>query len=154
MVLNQEVNLYGIDPSKDSSYAVKSKGQVNYGFKYPLSNPDGGSFLKKSSGLDLIVSNLQQLLLTTRGERVMLPNFGTNLKNYLMEPLDQILLSQIRKEIIESVQAYATNVEVDKIQIFPVDNADLSGGHAMYINLFCSIKENENLSFEVKVRIA
>jgi phage baseplate assembly protein W len=154
MVLNQQTNLYGIEPSKDSSYDAKTKGQKPYGFKYPLSNTDGGFFLKKSSGLELTISGLKQLLLTTRGERVMLPNFGTNLKNYLMEPLDQILLSQIRKEIVESVEAYATNVEISKIQIFPIDNIDMSGGHGMYIKLFCNIKENVDLSFEVKVRIS
>jgi len=154
MALNQEVNLYGINPAKDSSFNTKTKGKSFYGFNYPISNTDGGKFLKKSSGLELIISNLNQLLTTNRGERVMLPNFGTNLKNYLMEPLDQLLLSQIRQEILESVEAYATNVEVNKIQVFPSDNIDLNGGHALYIKLFCSIKENENLSFEVKVRIS
>ena len=83
----------------------------------------------------------------------MLPNFGTNLKNYLMEPLDQALLSQIRREISESIYKYAPNVNLNLIQVFPLEQASFNGGNILFIKLFCSIKEDENLSFEVNVEI-
>ena len=84
----------------------------------------------------------------------MLPNFGTNLKNYLMEPLDQALLSQIRREISQSIYKYAPFVDILLLQVFPLESGTGSnGGQALLIKLVCSLKEANNLSFEVKVEI-
>ena len=83
----------------------------------------------------------------------MLPNFGTNLKNYLMEPLDQFLLSQIRREISQAIYTYAPNVDLRLIQVFPLEHGGSGGGHSLLIKLVCSIKEDANLGFEVKVEI-
>lgn len=153
MVLNSDTNLYGRENVKSSSYEVKSKGSKILGFRYPFGPLEDGLFLNKSSDLELVKSNLRQLLLTRRGERVMLPEFGTNLKYYLMEPLDQALLSKIRKEILESMYKYATNVNLNKLLITPLESGTFSGGHALKIQLYCSLKEAQNLSFEVKVEL-
>lgn len=155
MVVNSTSNFYGREVPKAASYLVKSKGGAKlYGLKFPFGDMSDGTYLKKSSELDLIKSNLRQLLLTTRGERVMLPKFGTNLKNYLMEPLDQALLSQIRREIAESIYMYAPSVDLLKIQVFPIESATLNGGHAISVKLFCALKEDFNVGFEVKVEIS
>lgn len=153
MAINQNINVYGREVSKQSLFTSKSKSLKTYGFAFPFGNIEDGLFLKKSSDIALIKSNLRQLLLTRRGERVMLPNFGTNLKNYLMEPLDQALLSQIRREISESIYKYAPNVNLNLLQVFPLDQASFNGGSVLLIKLFCSIKEEENLTFEVNVEI-
>ena len=153
MAINQSTSLYGIQPSKPASFDIKSKGEKFFGFKFPFGELQEGLFLKKSSGLEVIRSNLQQLLLTRRGERVMRPNFGTNLKDYLMEPLDQALLSQIRREITESIYRYARNINLEKLQIVPIESATLNGGHVLSISLYCSLKEDADLKFEVKVEI-
>jgi len=153
MVLNSQTTLYGIEPVKSVSYDSKSKGGKKFGLKFPFGDVSEGNFLKKSSDLELIKSNLRQLLQTSRGERVMLPNFGTNLKKYLMEPLDQALLNQIRREVGESIYKYATNVNVLRLQVFPLENASSGGGHTLLIRLVCSMKENEGLGFEVSVEI-
>jgi len=153
MAINQDINVYGREPVKQSTFSTKSKSTKNYGLAFPFGNIEDGLFLKKSSDVALIKSSLRQLLLTRRGERVMLPNFGTNLKNYLMEPLDQALLSQIRREISESIYKYAPNVNLNLIQVFPLEQASFNGGNVLLIKLYCSIKEDENLSFEVNVEI-
>lgn len=153
MVLNSQTTLYGVEPVKSVSYDSKSKGSKRYGLKFPFGKLESGNFLKKSSDLELIKSNLRQLLQTSRGERVMLPNFGTNLKNYLMEPLDQYLLNQIRLEILESINTYATNVRVTKLQILFDENPNLTEGSALIIELYCSLAEEDNVNFEVKIEV-
>jgi phage baseplate assembly protein W len=153
MAINQDINVYGREPVKQSTFSTKSKSTKNYGLAFPFGNIEDGLFLKKSSDVALVKSSLRQLLLTRRGERVMLPNFGTNLKNYLMEPLDQALLSQIRREISESIYKYAPNVNLNLIQVFPLEQASFNGGNVLLIKLYCSIKEDENLAFEVNVEI-
>ena len=63
-----------------------------------------GGFLKKCSDIEVVKSSLIQLLLTAKGERLMLPNYGTNLRKYLMEPLDQATFTSIKKEIQQSIR--------------------------------------------------
>lgn len=153
MVINSDVNIYGNKLANTASFDVKSKNKLKpYGFSFPVSNK-GGGYLKRSSGLELVKNNLKQLLLTNRGERVMLPNYGTNLREYLMEPLDQALFSQIRREIIESISKYARNVNLLKIQIIPGDTPTQSGGHHLFIKLYCQLVEEDNVSFEIKVEL-
>jgi len=153
MAINQDIEVYGREPSKFSNFSTKSKGNKTYGFKFPFGDLESGTFLKKSSELEVVKSGIIQLLATSRGERVMLPNFGTNLKKYLMEPLDQALLNQIRREVSESIYKYATNVNILRLQVFPLENASSGGGHTLLIKLVCSMKENEGLGFEVSVEI-
>jgi phage baseplate assembly protein W len=153
MAINQDINVYGREVPKQATFNSKAKSSKTYGFAFPFGNIEEGLFLKKSSDIALVKSSLKQLLLTRRGERVMLPNYGTNLKNYLMEPLDQALLSQIRREISESIYKYAPNVNLNLLQVFPLEQASFNGGSVLLIKLFCSIKENENLTFEVNVEI-
>jgi phage baseplate assembly protein W len=153
MVLNSTVSVYGVDAPKSVTFLNKRKSFKTYGFKFPIGDITDGNLLKKSSDLEVIKGSLKQLLLTSRGERVMLPNYGTNLKNYIMEPLDQSTLSQIRGEIIESITKYATGVKLLKIQIFPMENTNLSGGNHLMIRLFCALREEDSISFEVKVNL-
>ena len=153
MAINQNIEVYGREATKQSLFGTKAKTQKTYGLAFPFGDIEDGTFLKKSSDVQLIKSSLRQLLLTRRGERVMLPNYGTNLKNYLMEPLDQALLSQIKREISESIYKYAPNVNLNLLQVFPLDQASFNGGNVLLIKLFCSIKDTENLIFEVDVEI-
>lgn len=151
MVLNENTNLYGVESSNPSKFIIRSKSDKKFGLKFPVTYD---SFLKKSSELDLIKSNLRQLLLTRKGERVMLPNFGTSLKDYLMEPLDQVLFSSIRREISNSIYLYAKDVELQKIQVFPLESGTFSGGHALRVIIYCALKENKDIQFDVKVEIS
>ena len=153
MAINQEINIYGRE-SKPGKFSAKSKSTKDYGFIFPFGAIEDGKFLMRGSDLELIKSNLRQLLLTNRGERRMLPLFGTNLRNYLMEPLDQSLLSQIRREVLESIYKYAPNVEVSKLMVLPLNEDTLGGGHAIRIELYCILKEDQNIGFEVKVEIS
>ena len=154
MAINTNSSLYGVEPSKQIAHNIKSKRAKFLGFKFPFGDVDSGEFLMKSSDEDLIKGNLRQLLLTKRGERVMLPKFGTNLHKYLMEPMDQVLFSQIRSEIEESIYKYAKNVIVEKIQVIPMEETTyINGGYAIRVNLFCRIAEDFATSFEVKVEI-
>lgn len=148
MVINSDTTLYGREPAKSSVFDITRKGPKPYGIAFPLTTK---GYLKKVSGIELIKNNLRQLLLTNRGERVMLPDFGTNLREYLMEPMDQALFSQIKEEILESIYKYARNVNVTRLQIFPGDTANNSMGQGVSIILYCELIEQDSISFEIKV---
>lgn len=151
MVLNSNVDLYGVGSVTNPNRLVKRNLNKRFGFRYPMGDIDSGTFLKKSSDLELVKGQLRQLLLTNRGERVMLPGFGTNLRKYIMEPLDQATLSQVRREILESFRRYAPNVSISKLQVFPGTTSTLNGGNFIRIVMYCTLLDVEEVSFELNV---
>tara|TARA_Y100001937_G_scaffold37513_1_gene53498 strand:- start:18352 stop:18795 length:444 start_codon:yes stop_codon:yes gene_type:complete len=117
------------------------------GLNYPIPlNPKNGYF-SKSSNLKLIKSNLSSLLRTQRGERFMRPDYGCDLRKFLMEPLDETLFSLIKEEVTISVRRYLRTVSIGKIQVFE------SRGGQLKVNLFCSIKDAIATAFNIGVKI-
>jgi len=153
MVYQNTTEIYGGGIPKAASFLNKRKSLKRYGFVFPMGDIDSGKFLKQGSDVELVKGQLRQLLLTARGERVMLPGYGTNLKNYLMEPLDQATLSQIKREILESFSKYAANVLVTKLQVFPGSTSTPQGGNFLVVKLFCILKAEQDTAFEIKLDI-
>lgn len=112
-----------------------------YGVNFPFGDSDNGDFLKLTETPELeIKSNLIHLLLTKKGSRYYLPDFGTNLYQYIFETLDDITMGKIEDEIIDAVEKYIPNLTINKIviekfydQIEFVDNDQLQ--HTIKINL-------------------
>ena len=55
------------------------------GIRFPLDHSPEGFFYKTKTVLEQSKANLRNLLLTTPGERVFQPNFGSRLKNIVFE---------------------------------------------------------------------
>jgi len=116
-----------------------------YGLNFPFDDGDNGDFLKLTDTPESeIKSNLIHLLLTRKGSRYYLPDFGTNLYQYIFEPLDDITIGKIEDEITDAVEKYIPNLKINKIiiekfydQIEFVDNNQLQ--HTIKINLDYSI---------------
>lgn len=123
------------------------QGTKIYGFKYPIPTDPKKGYFTKSNSLELVRSNLSQLLKTSRGERFMLPLYGCNLKKYLMEPLDEALFASIRDEILYSLRNYTRNINIDKIQIFE------DGDYGLRVSLFCTLIEDKYNKFEITFNV-
>ena len=89
------------------------------GVKIPFNG--GGVFKSTYSTKDQIKSNIKSLLLTQKGERVMQPNFGSDLRKCLFEPITQNLDSIIEDNITEAINTWMPYVTVESI-IYDVDN--------------------------------
>jgi len=62
------------------------------------------------------------LLLTSRGERVMQPNFGTGLKELLFEQIDDELFGdRIKSTILDSVSFWLPYVTIEDIEVEMTD---------------------------------
>lgn len=75
------------------------------GMGYPAIAGDKGLF-KTSTNEDLIKGNIIQILGTRRGERVMLPLFGTRIWEYIHEPLDAPTVQFLRAEIADAIRIW------------------------------------------------
>jgi len=149
MVLNSDTKVFGVPSTNEVSLRSGSKVQKYYGLIFPIGSNTNSGYFSKSSGVELIKKNLLQLLRTSRGERFMLPNFGTNLKKYLFEPIDEFLFSKIKKELSTTIASYAPYVNLIDIDISSTDQNQFRSG--IYINLICSLRDEDSVVFEVNL---
>ena len=78
-----------------------------YGLTFPFVESYNGKYLDLSDyTTEEIRSNLIHLLLTRKGTRYFLPDFGTALLEYIFEPLDGPTFKNIESEIRDSVEKF------------------------------------------------
>ena len=76
---------------------------------------------------DSIQQNFKNILLTSKGERVMLPDFGVGLRSFLFRNFTPGLLEEIRSEINKQVALYLPFIEITEIDfISSTENADVA----------------------------
>jgi phage baseplate assembly protein W len=91
---------------------------ITYGINFPFRESYVGKYLDISDTTEEEVrSNLIHLLLTRKGYRYYLPDFGTRLYEYIFEPLDGPTFSEIEDEIRDSVEKYMPGVQITNISI-------------------------------------
>ena len=78
-----------------------------------------GVFNKTFSTKDQIKSNLINLLLTYKGERIENPEFGADLPRLLFEPISDDTFTKIQDQIIDSVTTYMPEISLLNIEINP-----------------------------------
>jgi phage baseplate assembly protein W len=65
----------------------------------------------------LIKNDILQLLLTVPGERVMRPDFGVNLRNFVFEPLTSTDLFALQNEIERAITVQEPRVTVESVNL-------------------------------------
>jgi phage baseplate assembly protein W len=147
MAIPITTNVYGRVIPNTSKNIVSQKILKPIGIKYPINEDTLNGYFSKQSGLDLIRNNLKILLKTIRGERFMLPEYGCNLKNYLMEPLDETTFNLVKEDIQTSIRKYLDGVNILKLQVVGTES------NTMNVNLVCSLREDDLIKFETRIVI-
>jgi len=89
-----------------------------YGITFPFSDSEEGLFLGMNELADSEVrSNLVHLILTIKGSRYFLPDFGTNLMRLIFEPLDNGTKASIDSEIRETVEEFIPNLNINNVDV-------------------------------------
>lgn len=84
------------------------------GVRLPFNAP--GVFYSTFSTKDQLKYNLINLLLTSKGERIYNPEFGTLLKAQLFNPMTEASFGDIEDSIIDSVQTYIPEIKINNIE--------------------------------------
>jgi phage baseplate assembly protein W len=128
---------------------------LTYGINFPFIDSYDGKYLDLSIETDEeIRTNLIHLLLTRKGTRYFLPDFGTRLYEYIFEPMDGPTFSEIESEIRDAVSEYLPNLTITKISV-----TDASMGledKGSYINddtRVYSVNNISQLEHTAKIRI-
>lgn len=93
---------------------------------------------------ELIKMSIQQILLTTRGERLMTPDFGSSLQSYLFEPNNQALRSLARIEVISTLNRNEPRIQVQDVQVYQ-DPASLEVVNIYISYTIRSLKQQDSL---------
>ena len=85
---------------------------------FPFKDSNQGFFLDLTSTDDQAVkADLLHLLLTRKGQRLYLPDFGTDLLKFIFEPEDGITFEAIKTDINNEIQKYLPNLQMDELLI-------------------------------------
>ena len=132
------------------------------GAPYPISRHPLG-MLRSQKGVNQVKSDLLVLLLTEPGERVMLPEFGTPLKQFFFEQNDSVIVERVREVIANSIRTWEPRIAVTAIEVTnsrdsverslnPMDNGE-SAGHVLMIRIgftdFDDIQSVQELKLEI-----
>lgn len=102
---------------------------VTYGINFPFQDSLDGKYLDLSNTTtEDIRSSLVHLLLTRKGMRYFLPEFGTRLYEYIFEPLDGPTFAEIEADIRESVELYIPGITITNIEITDASAGEESKG--------------------------
>ena len=109
------------------------------GLKFPLPfSPGDGGFFSKSMDKEVVFQNLRQLLLTSKGERLMYPAFGTNLRAALFEPITGTLLEDLKTDITNSVRVYEPRVIINDVSVTQGEGGNNTGSNSLFVSLLVS----------------
>jgi phage baseplate assembly protein W len=96
---------------------------TTYGIDYPFRDSSKGDYLNMTEIPEKeIRANLIHLILTRRGSRYYLPDFGTRMYEFIFDQNDFITHNLIEEEIREGVKKYIPNLEINSISIVSAED--------------------------------
>ena len=98
-----------IDTEEFNNYAV--------GITLPIQRGSDGYFAQSFKTFDQIRSNLKNLLLTKKGERILQPEFGSGLHDLLFNPATEKFEEDLENTINDAVAKWLPYVIVEDINI-------------------------------------
>lgn len=105
------------EPIDPIDVSQQDKVEVGIGVSIPFTNTDGGLFPITFTTRDQAISNLKNLLLTRKGERLFLPTFGTNIQDVLFEPNFDTLKEILIFEIESAVEFWLPYITIQSIDV-------------------------------------
>ncbi len=96
---------------------------ATYGIDFPFRDSFKGDFVSMTETPEREVrANLIHLLLTRKGSRYYLPDFGTRIYEYIFDQNDMVAWNLIEEEIRESIKKYIPNLDINSITVTSPEN--------------------------------
>ena len=124
------------------------------GLSLPFVKSDGieGWFKSTETTLDAVKQNLKLLMMTEKGERLMQPNVGLNLRSYLFQQIDKNTIDSVKADLTASFERLLPFIMIKNIQI-DVTQLDSIGKNTMNIRVDFSLSRDPNTLSSVIVDI-
>lgn len=97
---------------------------VTYGIDFPFRDSLKGQFVQMTESPEReIRADLIHLILTRKGSRYYLPDFGTRLYEFIFEPNDQTTWDLIETEIRDAIAKYIPNLNINSITVTSAEDS-------------------------------
>lgn len=107
----------------EKKYLVDTQDK-SVGVVLPISKGNNGYFDVSYDTKTQIKSNIKNLLLTQKGERLMQPDFGSNLKKLIFEQLTPAALeSNIESVINEAINRWMPYINIEEIVYYVTEDS-------------------------------
>ena len=100
---------------------IDKNDDIYVGVRFPLDHSQEGFFYKTKTIHEQAKSNMRNLLLTSKGERVMQPEFGSTLTDVLFNQGEDVE-NQIDEAIREAVSNWLPYIIINEINMFQQGN--------------------------------
>jgi hypothetical protein len=142
---------------RPTEQAVDMRFAKPIGVTIPFNNPHG-IFTQSYTNRVQVFSNLKNLLLTARGERYMLPEFGTNIRLILFENIssEEEFETQLKNEISDAIGTWMPYVIIQEIDVninMSEDGRVDNSYHAVGIKLLVSVTST-NIYLPIQIFIS
>jgi len=115
-------------------------------------NQGNGYFESTESTFEAVSNNIKSLLLTQKGERIMQPSLGLNLRKYLFEQINDDTMILIENDIYDAIKFWLPFVEISDIKLQFGEESDI-GRNSIEIDVKFSINRSNNYFDTVNVTI-
>lgn len=94
-----------------------------YGIDFPFRDSELGNYVRMTNTPEREVrADLIHLLLTRKGSRYFLPDFGTRLYEYIFDQNDAVSFNHIEDEIRESIKKFIPNLDINSITVVSAED--------------------------------
>jgi phage baseplate assembly protein W len=135
MPLNQTVQTNPINLNKN----------VAIGISLPFNAPS--AFRSTYDFKEQLKYNLINLLLTNKGERILNPNFGTDIRKQLFNQMVDDSFEILKADILNTIKVYIPEITVERLDITPAYDNNL-----FTVNLFYRVNiSNEKDTITINI---
>lgn len=122
--------------------------KIGLGILLPAQRGPTGYFTQGFDALTQIRSNLTNLILTKKGERIMQPTFGCDVHKILFENITDEVISNAKGTIQESAQIWLPFVMINDIKIKKDEDSN-----QIFILITFSLKSNVKITDSITLVI-
>ena len=135
-------------------YIEDRDSNIFVGIDYPFHKSNGveGWFASTDTTIKAVKNNIKMLLNTNKGERLMQPNLGINLRKFLFEQYNDESRIAIQNEIVDVFKTWLPFVEIKELNI-SMDETDSVGKNKMMIHITFNIIRDPNTLESIQVEI-
>lgn len=107
-----------------------------------LSTITASGDFKRVRDIDVIISSWRNILITPKRSYIFDPNYGSNIHQYIFDPIDDTTVDRIKTEVYGSLQLYDDRAKIEDIEVILKGN-----GKGLQLNILVNYEgETKTLS--------
>jgi len=122
-----------------------SKEFLGRGWKFPIEVDELTGRIKSVEFDDDISEAIKIIIWTIKGERIMRPDYGSGIEQYLFENNDAVTLQLIENEVLSAIVKFEPRVHEIEVEV----KADPSEENRLNIHVQYTVRTTNNLYNEV-----